>query len=168
MRVMGFDLGIHKLAYSVWDDDRLKHTNAYDASVISWKHWQLWYMHEHVGSLLRNFEPDLVVIEDVLIGNNRKYSLQLAQTLGAVLTAVGQEHEAMGWAEPILVNVGKWKKEVIGDGHASKEAVRNYLLERDSAYADLCGSDQDRFDAACIGYYGVILSDRAERLAESR
>jgi Holliday junction resolvasome RuvABC endonuclease subunit len=161
MRVMGVDLGIAKVACSIWENEELVETQAVDMSGITERTRQLSQLSRYIRREVDYHDVELVVIEDILIGNNRKYSIKLAQTMGAVLA--GLEH-----LDVIPVNVGKWKKEVIGDGHASKEAVRNYLLERDSAYADLCGSDQDRFDAACIGYYGVILSDRAERLAESR
>jgi len=168
VRVMGIDLGIAKIAYSLWENDRLVETNSVSVEMMGKRALQLTTLMDYIAAQVLHFRPDHVVIEDVLIGNNRKYSIKLAQTMGAVLAGLGRLTEYGWYGETIPVNVGKWKKEVIGNGHAGKEDIRNYLLERDSAYAELCGSDQDRFDAACIGYYGVILSERANRLADAR
>lgn len=155
---MGVDLGIHKAAWSLWEDDILQSTEAYASS--GHRATEL----EEIGAKVRVaaelLRPDAIWIEDILIGNNRKYSINLAQTMGAVLASLGAK-----WADKTLwVNVATWKKEVIGNGHAKKEDIQNYIYTQDSAYSVLCGHDQDRFDAACIGYYGYIISKRAEAL----
>jgi len=59
-----------------------------------------------------------------------------------------------------------WKKEVCGKGNADKQFVREWLESAYPSYAALCGCNQDRVDAACIGLYGVKLADRSRQLAE--
>jgi Holliday junction resolvasome RuvABC endonuclease subunit len=163
--VMGIDLGIAKVAYSLWRDGVLVETHAME-SHHPLRTIQLLELSDDIYEAGKFTGPDYVFIEDVLIGNNRKYSLQLAQSLGAVLSSLG----LLSLEQPLdvhLVNVSTWKKDVVGSGNASKEDVRNYIHEIHSAYAVSCGSDQDRYDAACIGYYGHLIADRAEALLEA-
>jgi len=163
MRTMGIDLGIAKAAYSVWEDDILVKTDA-KASASGYRTTQLYDISHFLVTEINLIQPNVIWIEDILIGNNRKYSIKLAQTMGAVLGALGR---ARYENEVFSVNVSTWKKEVIGNGHAKKEDIQNYIWNRDSAYSVLCDGDQDRFDAACIGYYGVVIANRAGAMAQS-
>ena len=166
MRVMGIDLGTRKVAYSLWEDDVLLCTEAYESQAGD-RPTQLMDCADFIYEAASNLGPDLVLIEDTLIGNNRKYSIKLSQMMGAVMyTLELARRSGDGYYDILTVNVSTWKKDVVGSGKADKEAVRNYLWSYDSAYSALCGHDQDRFDAACIGYYGLLLSRRAETLLE--
>lgn len=171
MRVMGVDLGIAKVAFSVWEDDILTETWAKDFSGLEHRASQLSWMTTEGSAALVTRRPDHVFIEDVLIGNNRKYSIRLGEAKGAMLAGMGMALSATEWIEDMplphiyTVNVRTWKKEVLGRGNATKLEIKNYLLQRDSAYAELCDGDQDQFDAACIGYYGIIVANRAEKLS---
>lgn len=159
--VVGIDLGIKKIAWSVWEDDVLVDTGAFSSSELT-RPMDLEAISTQIEAVVSSHFPSSIFIEETLIGNNRKYSIQLSQTMGAVMAA-------LAYVAPIyLVNVSTWKKEVIGNGNSDKKAIRDYVLSRDSAYAALCGSDQDQYDAACIGYYGVLISERAELLADPR
>ena len=166
MRIAGIDLGIKKIAISIWEDNLLVVTRAYE-SQVSQRYDQLddittWLVH-----VLRDQEPDHVFIEDTLIGNNKNYSIRLSQTMGAVLAALSPITKKMPMGV-YLVNNKTWKKEVVGNGNANKNSVKNYIEQKNSAYAALCGNDQDRFDAACIGYYGVVIAERADDMAAVR
>jgi Holliday junction resolvasome RuvABC endonuclease subunit len=161
MRIVGVDLGIAKLAYSVWRDGELIEVDAVDYSKVHTRQHQLRSLGLFGASAVAHARPDTVFIEDILIGNNRKYSLRLAETKGAVLA---QMHRF----SVIPVNVSTWKKEVLGNGKATKDDIRAWLSGQDSAYADLCGDDQDQYDAACIGFYGHIIATRAAQLADAR
>lgn len=162
MRTIGVDLGIRKLAFAVWDDDVLTRTDAYEhhgglrqvelADLASWFCYHA-----------RDLVPDQIFIEETLLGNNVKYSIKLAQTMGAVLSQLPGEV----WARTLTVNNKTWKREILGSGNADKSTVRIWLEDQSNAYSVLCGNDQDRFDAACIGYYGYIIARRAQALAES-
>lgn len=166
-RVMGIDLGIHKVAYALWDDGpTLLGAEAYEAQVTlrpESRPRELMDIGDFVYEAAHHTKPDYVFIEDTLIGNNRKYSIQLAQVMGSVLSSLGllaTEQEV----EVFTVNVSTWKKQVVGNGNASKSLVKNYIDVVHSAYAVLCEGDQDRYDAACIGLYGLSVHDRARVL----
>lgn len=161
MNIVGIDLGIKKIALSYWEGDILKWTDAYESS-SSYRPQELLDVGDFAYDTLKHGgETDYVFIEDTLIGNNRKYSIALAQTMGAVLASLALL-QAEDYFGIYTVNVSTWKKEVLGAGNASKDTIRDYIYSSHSAYSVLCGSDQDRFDAACIGYYGVKLSLRAK------
>lgn len=156
MKICGIDLGINKIAYAVWDDDILIETYAYESKLPT-RGQVLADLAGVIFDVRNQHIPDYWFIEDTLIGNNRKYSIQLSQTMGAVLAMLGEYGEDLVYQ----VNVSTWKKEVIGNGRADKDAVRMWIQDRSGAYSELCGWDQDRFDAACIGYYGYRIAQRA-------
>lgn len=161
MRIMGIDLGTRKLAYAIWEDGVLVETDAYESPDDYMRHVQLMDLHDWIYEVAQNTKPDHILIEDTLVGNNVKYSIQLSQVMGAVMVSLGlygMEH-CVGI---YLVNNKTWKKDVLGNGNATKDLIQLWLYERDTAYSVLCGDDQDRFDAACIGYYGCLIADRAE------
>lgn len=107
--------------------------------------------------------PDSIWIEDVIIGNNRKYSIGLAQTLGAVMSHLA--HLRLGYGTDIRTVDNKvWKKVVVEHGNASKVEVKDYIDVTHSAYAPLCGDDQDLYDACCIGLYGREVMERSQHL----
>lgn len=153
MKVMGIDLGISKIAWAVWEDDVLVETGAF-ADSVTYRPKVLHRLGEEIWAQVAKHEPDFIFIEDTLIGNNRKYSIRLSQTMGAVLAQLSDQSVN-------LVNVSTWKKTVLGNGRADKQMVQKYMCVTHPAYSELCGNDQDRFDAACIGYYGVLIERRA-------
>lgn len=162
MKTMGIDLGIRKAAFSLLEDGVLIESDAYEAAPTH-RCKELHYVSHYIYDAAASMQPDFVFIEEPLIGNNRKYSLNVAMTYGAVLSEIAYTAEIIG------VNVGQWKRETVGKGNATKEMVCMWLKELDSAYPDMCGHDQDRIDATAIGYYGWRVAERAGRLvSESR
>jgi Holliday junction resolvasome RuvABC endonuclease subunit len=159
MKVMGVDLGIRKIAYSVWDDWLLTHTEAFTHEGNS-RGEELEEVSNFLTDAVRLHQVDHVFIEETLLGNNVKYSIQLAQMMGACLANLHLVTLDMTLGV-YTVNVSTWKKEVLRNGNASKDLIQKHITSIDSAYAVLCGYDQDRFDAACIGYYGTLIADRA-------
>lgn len=163
MKVMGIDLGIHKVAVAVWEDGVLLGTDAYET--VGLRHDELMNISDFVYCAVKDSEADHVFIEDTLVGNNIKYSIQLSEAKGAILSSLGlycTEH----YLGVYLVNNKTWKKDVLGNGNADKDKVRIWVDGQGSEYSLLCGDDQDRYDAACIGYYGTLIAERAGVLAD--
>lgn len=163
MKVLGVDLGIRKAAVAAFHGESLITAEAFEAENTLPRDVQL----RAVGSFVREFavlgEVDSVWIEDTIIGNNRRYSIRLAETKGAVMAALSEERLKNG-VDVRLVDNKTWKKHVVGNGNADKDTVQNYIRDTRSGYAPLCGDDQDIYDAACIGLYGVTILDRAADL----
>lgn len=163
MKLLGVDLGIRKVALTLFEDSKLMSARAWETPKDVPRDAQL---HELAAAVHDNaylFDVDSVWMEDVLIGNNRKYSMQLAETKGAVSSGLYPLRIQFG-TDIRTVNVGTWKKQVIGNGKASKEDVQNYIRVTHSPYAPLCGDDQDLYDAACVGLYGLLIHRRARDL----
>lgn len=159
--VIGIDLGIRKIAYAVWRDGELVTAGAYEAAAGK-RQRELHDIAEYINAVVETDDEQLlVVIEEPLVGNNKKYSMQISQTYGAVLAALSWDD-----IEVLAAPVGTWKKQVVGNGHASKKDIENYLGVVNERYPALCGHDQDQYDAACVGLYGVMLSARAEGLLD--
>ena len=51
-----------------------------------------------------------------------------------------------------------------GNGNADKDAIRDYIHVTHPAYALLCDGDQDRYDACCVGLYGLDVLAGSEGL----
>lgn len=158
---MGIDLGIHKAALAILEEDQLICCDEISSDNVA-RDTQLYEVSRWAYQLGLFHEVDSVWIEDVLIGNNRKYSLQLAETKGAMLSSLSGLR--YGGTDIRMVDVQTWKKQVVGSGHASKEDIKNYIHVTHPAYAPLCGDDQDKYDATCIGLYGRLIHDRAAHL----
>lgn len=153
---MGVDLGIHKIACFVAGESPGAHV--LEVPKTHSRAYQLLELSSFVHDMAGLHDVDQVWIEDTLVGNNRKYSIQLTEVRGAVMASLALH------ADVQLVNVATWKAQVVGDGHASKDAVRDYIHVTHSAYAALCGENQDLYDAACISIYGRQIRERASGL----
>ena len=154
---MGVDLGIHKVAIFLWDGD-LPHAMAWTAPDGFNRAKQLHHLAGYVHDMASTFDVDSVWIEDTLVGNNVKYSMQLTEVRGAVMAALAMHVDVR------LVNVATWKSKVVGDGHANKDSVRDYIHVTHGPYAPLCGDDQDLYDACCIALYGRSVLEQSTNL----
>lgn len=159
MTLMGVDLGIHKVACftllsngygagTTLDLGKPSNSRAFDLLTLS----------SYVHDVAVFHQVDQVWIEDTLVGNNKKYSISLTEVRGAVMASLASVCDVR------LVNVSTWKAQVVGNGHASKDEVRDYIGVTHSDYAALCGSNQDLYDAACISLYGRQIRERASGL----
>ena len=89
MTLIGVDLGTRKVAAAVFSDDgRLVAAEAHQTPEWLHRGHQLLELGRFVHDLALFHDADHVWIEDVIVGNNRKYSLQLAQVLGAVMAGL--------------------------------------------------------------------------------
>jgi Holliday junction resolvasome RuvABC endonuclease subunit len=157
MNLMGVDLGIHKVACFVLGD--APEARIHDVTgTAAPRDYQLMELSRFVHDIALVHQVDQVWIEDTLVGNNVKYSIQLTEVRGAVMAALALS------ADVRLVNVGTWKKGTVGAGNANKDSIRDYIHVSNPAYAPLCGSDQDLYDAACIALYGRQIMERASDL----
>jgi hypothetical protein len=78
-----------------------------------------------------------------------------------IRTAIGQGITAGGVLALLpgtchLIDQSQWKKELIGDGNASKDDIRAWLENSHPALAALCEQDQDAVDATCIALWAAL------------
>lgn len=156
----GIDVGQAKAAIAIFDGELLVDLEEIISNAALNRHYQLKVLGERVTSVLNDNMVERVFIEQNLVGNNIKYSINLAQAVGAIAS------HALG--EVDFVNVSSWKKAIVGKGNAKKDDVRLYVDGCYPEYTALCEGSQDKYDAICIGLYGVRLLDLAGSLAELR
>lgn len=161
MRLIGIDLGVRKIALALFVENELAITHAYEAIEELPRDMQLLELGHYALDLALLHDVDSVWIEDVLVGNNRKYSLALAETKGAVMSGLSHLRPL---CDIRTVNVKEWKREIVGNGNAGKDMVSNYIHATHPGYAALCDGDQDRIDATCVGLYGLRITARASHL----
>src|SRR3954471_15830535 len=157
MIVGGVDLGVRKVAISLWVNGYLTHVADFEIprydrakELRTLSHWT--WSHLKVC--------DAAWVEETIIAGSRRTSVQMAQSCGAILNSLATL-KYVG-----LVPVTMWKKEIIGSGNATKVEVATWLQTNYASYAALCAGNQDRIDATCIGLYGVRVHDRAGSLDE--
>ena len=122
MSMMGVDLGIHKAASFVLDDEGRGHPHVIDLSkTSSSRALQLLEVSSYVHDVAQMYSVSQVWIEDTLVGNNTKYSLQLTEVRGAVMAALALHCDVQ------VVNNKTWKKHVLGNGNSGKSDVRDYI-----------------------------------------
>jgi len=88
-----------------------------------------------------------VYVELPMAGPNRKATINQSQVVGAIRAILGQR--AIGHS---LVDPGVWKKAVLGNGHASKDEIKAWVLAHYTLDPNL---PQDAFDATAIAHFGV-------------
>jgi Holliday junction resolvasome RuvABC endonuclease subunit len=160
MSVAGIDLGISKIAVAILEGEELQ-LEVYHSDRVH-RPEQLSQLARFAYNVISRRCVQNVFIEDNLVGNNVKYSIKLAQTMGAVMSQLVWPYHAY------TANVGTWKKELLGNGNANKLAIQMWLKEHHPAYAELCDGDQDAYDAICIALYGAGVIERAQLLEELR
>jgi Holliday junction resolvasome RuvABC endonuclease subunit len=163
---MGVDLGVHKLSCAVLEDTASSEPSLLRAESMDIgegaRDLQLCTLASYAHDMALSMDVGMVWIEEVIIGNNRKYSLQLAEMKGAVLASMAHLRMFKG-IDTRTVDNKVWKREMLDNGNASKQEIQNYIIETYPRYAPFCGG-QDEFDAVVIALYGLRVSSRAESL----
>lgn len=90
-----------------------------------------------------------VYMEAPLVGRSAYSTIVQAQVGGAVMAAASK-----AGVDFYLVNVNRWKKQVVGAGNATKDEVASWLKGNWKTAYTLCGGDQDLVDASAINRYG--------------
>lgn len=153
MIIAGVDLGVRKAAVAIIDEEDPDHKRAATHSAHAFmskshnRQEQLLEIAEWVRTLTRAHGVQVVYVEEPLIGRNTRVSLQIAQTVGAVMARLG--------AHGYLVDNNSWKKLVVGKGRVEKDSISSWLEEVHPCYSANCDGDQDKVDATCIALYGV-------------
>jgi Holliday junction resolvasome RuvABC endonuclease subunit len=148
--VAGVDLGLRKAhIFAIRDSDSpdLFHVSL-DRS--NRRDLELKKIHREIKEYYAGECAPFFVEEPLVAGaRNLRVSLGIAQTAGAVMTALR--------GPAYFVSVASWKMTVVGSGRASKDDVRLWLSENKQSYSLACegtNSPQDYADAACIAVYG--------------
>lgn len=127
MRVMGIDPGSNCTGYGIIEESR---------GALRVVHWgvirnsprqpfpdRLKRIYDGLTSVIDEFAPDTVAVEDLFFANNAKSALKLGQTRGVTLLAAVNSNKAVAEYSPLEV-----KLSVVGYGRADKTQVRDMVM----------------------------------------
>jgi crossover junction endodeoxyribonuclease RuvC len=124
MRVLGIDCGTECTGYGLVDldsDDKLGCV-AFGGIRLSTREplpTRLSTVFDRLSSLIQEFQPDRVAIEEVFYSVNAKSALKLGQVRGVAMLAASSQKLQIGEYAPLTI-----KSSVVGYGRAEKEQVQ--------------------------------------------
>ncbi len=123
MRVIGFDPGMNVTGFGILDYNK-RNAKAHGYGIIKPPKTKslanrLNYLHEETMKLLKEFEPDVVAVEDTFYHKNFKSALMLGQARGVIILAAARNNISCTEFAPKKV-----KQSVVGNGNATKEQVQ--------------------------------------------
>ena len=126
MRVLGIDPGSETLGWGVVEGNGLKYAHV-DHGVVrsNPRHAfskRLANIYEGVSSVIQNFEPDVVSIEEAFYAVNAGVAIKLGQVRGVMLLLAEQRGLTIAEYAPRLI-----KQTVVGYGNAEKHQVQEMV-----------------------------------------
>jgi len=148
MRIVGVDLDSKKIAIAIFDDSKFTSYFFYHSKIKNTQE-RIFDLYDEFGVIIKGISPNKVYFEDSLYIQNFKSSKVLSEVLGNCKLVCRLAQIPFG-----VVSNKTWKKIVIGNGNATKEDIKNFVLAK---YNDKFDEDepQDIFDAIGIGLYGI-------------
>ena len=124
MRVLGIDCGTECTGYGVVDLDSCEKLGciAFGGIRLSPREplpIRLSTVFERLSSLIQEFQPDRVAIEEVFYSVNAKSALKLGQVRGVAMLAASSQKLQIGEYAPLTI-----KSSVVGYGRAEKAQVQ--------------------------------------------
>ena len=126
MRVMGIDPGSLCTGYGIVEETGGRLTSIHFGSIASkskspFAH-RLKTIYDGLASVMEEFQPDTVAVEEVFFATNPKSTLKLGQTRGVALLAAAKADITLAEYSPLEV-----KQSVVGYGRADKRQVRDMV-----------------------------------------
>lgn len=126
MRVMGIDPGSLCTGYGIVEEAGGRLTSVHFGSIVSkpksaFEH-RLKSIYDGLTSVIEEYQPDTVAVEEVFNSTNVKSTLKLGQTRGVALLAAAKADITLAEYSPLEV-----KQSVVGYGRADKSQVRDMV-----------------------------------------
>ncbi len=126
MRVMGIDPGSLCTGYGIVEETGGKLTSVHFGSIASKAKSpfanRLKSIYDGLASVMEEFQPDAIAVEDVFFAANAKSTIKLGQTRGVALLAAAKAEITLAEYTPLEV-----KQSVVGYGRADKHQVRDMV-----------------------------------------
>ncbi len=126
MRVMGIDPGSLCTGYGIVEETGGQLTSVHFGSITckpkSPFAQRLKTIYDGLASVMEEYQPDAVAVEDIFFAVNAKSTIKLGQTRGVALLAAAQADITLAEDTPLEV-----KQSVVGYGRADKRQVRDMV-----------------------------------------
>ena len=138
MKVIGIDVNSKEVALSAMDNYKLEFFSTIKIETLG-------LLVEDLKGVFDLYKPDKINIEDSIYIQNYKTSKMIAEVVSAC--KIASEQAGIEW---VIAPNKSWKKQVIGNGNATKEQIRKVIVEK---YLQLQKSSQDIIDATAIAMW---------------
>ena len=126
MRVMGIDPGSLCTGYGIVDEIGGQLTSVHFGGIQSKPKspfaFRLKTIYDGLASVMEEFQPNAVAVEDIFFAANAKSTIKLGQTRGVALLAAAKADITLAEYTPLEV-----KQSVVGYGRADKHQVRDMV-----------------------------------------
>lgn len=126
MRVMGIDPGSLCTGYGIVEETGGQLASIHFGSIKSHSKnpfaQRLKTIYDGLASVMEEYQPDAVAVEDVFFAANAKSTIKLGQTRGVALLAAVKAEITLAEYSPLEV-----KQSVVGYGRADKHQVRDMV-----------------------------------------
>lgn len=149
---------IKKLSKQEKADYVLAQTEAIDKKRLQLRRtFRAWLVWEYGGGGVVEPPPVAIYCEEPLALQNGKTTRQLSLAAGALWDVA---HELLDEAQIQMtwhwVDVSHWKRVVVGNGNADKDAIREYVIATfDDVPVDEWDEEPDLYDSRCLLQYGL-------------
>ncbi len=164
MRVLGIDCGTERTGYGVIDSDGVTH-KMIDAGVVKTDPKdllaeRLLTISTALRSIIVQYSPDCVAVEDVFHAVNARSALKLAHVRGVALLLVAESRLPVGEYSPMEV-----KMSVVGYGRAEKSQVQMMVRSILSLQKEL---PEDASDAVAVAICHATRANAALRMGAAQ
>jgi len=123
---MGIDSGSLCTGYGIVEETGGRLTSIHFGSIASKSkspfEQRLKSIYDGLATVLEEYQPDIVAVEDVFFAANAKSTIKLGQTRGVALLAAAKAEITLAEYTPLEV-----KQSVVGYGRADKHQVRDMV-----------------------------------------
>lgn len=126
MKVLGIDPGLASTGIGVIQENGSKLTYVYHTCISTSKDTPLperiLHISNAINEVLKQYQPDIVSVEDIFFSKNTKTAMLVGQAKGAILLTAQQSGLPVFDIKPLEVKHG-----VVGSGAATKEQVQRMV-----------------------------------------
>ncbi|OAQ21594.1 crossover junction endodeoxyribonuclease RuvC [Thermosulfurimonas dismutans] len=127
MRILGLDPGSRVTGYGLIEGQNPPRALAWGVIKLGNRNGlpeRLYRLYQELGKILREFQPEVIALEEVIPERYPRAALSLGQSQGIILLLVGQTGLPLFTYHPLEV-----KTELTGNGRAGKEQV-SYMVKQ--------------------------------------
>lgn len=148
MTILSIDSGIERTGYAIFKDKKyvisaLIKTNNSDSTEI-----RLEKIYSKLNQVFKKYQPDVMVLEQLLFFRNQKTFIRVAQAQGIVMLLAAQNKIKVEFLTPLQI-----KQIVTGYGKADKKSVQKMI----KLTTDIDIKQDDEADAVACGLAYIYL-----------
>ena len=146
--ILAIDPGIEKVGYAFFEKKgkdfsfitsgliKTKKTTLHEVRLLG--------IYNHLASMIQQYKPSLLVMEQLFFFKNQKTVVSVAQAQGVIQLLSAQNRLPISYLTPLVI-----KQTITGYGNADKKAVLKML--KLTLKSDLVVEDDDQSDAIACG-----------------